>query len=494
MIVGGAIADHVSQRPDLPALSFDDCTITWRELEIILQAAAIWLDRHSAPRSAVALNLPNCPAFVILFLAAVRLGREVQVLDTSWPQFICQKTIDLLKPGLIISGTEDFGCENAFHISPAMTFGEAADFFGRPVHFSCWPMVDELTPFYVGFTSGTTGLPKGYRRHHLSWVASFDAAQDEFNVSCDDVILAPGSISHSLFLFAFAYAMHAGAHCVLARHFRPDQVLDLARVNNASVLFGVPAQCGLIARYSETHAIQAVQGLRRLICSGSKWGMEARRTLRQLFPKAQFSEFYGASETSFISVAHEKDDPAPDSVGRPFRDVTISIRDQQGRALPDGEAGQLFVRSKMLFMGYAMGGEAHRTSDDGFVSVDDIGFIDETGQIILCGRSHRMMNTSGKILYPEELEHILEQHGSIQSALVIAVEDIFRGEKPVAIIRLCGAANRAGLASFMRQYLPDYKVPRDFYISENWAFTPSGKTDINALRSELNKGHLEQLA
>ncbi|MBP0644954.1 AMP-binding protein, partial [Mycobacterium tuberculosis] len=83
--------------------------------------------------------------------------------------------------------------------------------------------------------------------HHRSWTESFRHDAIEFAIGVDDVVLAPGTLTHSLFLYALMHGLHAGARVVLCRRFRPDAVVRLIAEEQASVLYGVPTQFQLIA-------------------------------------------------------------------------------------------------------------------------------------------------------------------------------------------------------------------------------------------------------
>ena len=89
------------------------------------------------------------------------------------------------------------------------------------------------------------------------------------------------------------------------------------------------------------------------ISTGAKWLPRVKEKMRQQFPYAQFIEFYGSSELSYVSVLkdHEQADYA-DSVGRPFHNVDVSIRDENGQEVVVGEEGVLFVKSNLIFNGY----------------------------------------------------------------------------------------------------------------------------------------------
>ena len=494
MIVGAAIADHAKARPDRAALVFDGQQISWQALETMCRRAASWIQAKDPDGLSVALHLPNCPALVVLFLASIRLGREAQILDTQWAPAQTRDLVRRLKASLVIS--EDMIDAEAVMVSKdALDCEGMSDWQNNIDSLADWPDVDPETPFYVGFTSGSTGVPKGYRRNHQSWIRSFEAAQEEFTLTAEDVVIAPGTLTHSLHLFALAYALHEGACCVLMRSFKPSAVTEAIREQNATILFGVPAQLGLISRYLGEKTVDAYRTLRWLISSGSKWSSREDPVLRGTFPDALFAEFYGASETSFITIAKDGEPVPEGSVGRPFSNVDVRIRDMEGNCIDPGAAGRIFVRSDMMFDGYATGTGELACAPDGAMCVGDIGYMDECGYLFLTGRENRMIVTSGKNLFPEEVENILAAHPHVECAAILGVEDARRGEKLLAILytRASAILTRKEIIAYARGQLPLFKVPRNYLVARDWPMTRSGKTDFAALREMVAAGVLEKL-
>ncbi len=494
MIAGGLIARHAAEMPERAAICFDGETISWRDLESLLLKLANWISSHAGASGPVAIHLPNSPALAAIFLAVIRMGREAQILDTQWPRTASEKLLADLKPALVLTSDREWVChKNIVLKHDQLSFSGLSKRIDFTTAIRKWPEVDPEIDFYTGFTSGSTGLPKGYRRNHRSWVLSFFAAQSEFNLDENDVILAPGTLTHSLFLFALAYAMHIGATCVLSRTFRPDHIAEAARAHRATVLFSVPAQLTLLSKQAENCA--PANCLRRIISSGSKWRGRDNRGLRKLFPEARFSEFYGASETSFISIAHEGDDSPPNSVGRAFEGVSINIRNQSGRLLPIGEPGRIFVASAMTFTGYATADGIIQRDENGAIASGDIGFLDAAGHLYLSGRENRMIVTSGKNLFPEEVERVLAMLECVEAVAVISTSDDKRGERVLGIIKLAPGSHisQSMLIAHARQHLPLFKIPRSYFIARDWPITRSEKTDFQKLAAMWRGGMLEPL-
>jgi long-chain acyl-CoA synthetase len=489
---------HAVETPDRWAVVCGDHVVTWRELDRAVNRLAGHLARVVPAGRGVALHLSNGPALVLLFLAACRAGREAQILDPSWPPDMIRLTIAALSPGIVVSGDPAAVAGIAaasMIVDPHGPFDVVADALGASRSYAAVAEPDPLTPFYVGFTSGSTGTPKGYRRHHRSWIESFRAGDREFDIGAGDVVLSPGGLTHSLFLYGLAHGLHVGATVVLCRQFRPDLVNRLIARQRASVVYGVPTQLEMMIEAAIHEGAPPFAGVRWILSSGAKWQGRAIGELRRRFPAARFAEFYGASELSFVTVARDDEDVPPESVGRPFIGVDLTIRDHCGRCLPPGEAGRVFVASPFLFMDYACGSETPLSRHGDAVSVGDVGVLDERGYLRLVGRANRMIVTSGKNVHPEEIERVLEGHPAVRAAGVVGVVDERRGERLVALLRLGEGVQvtSSDLIGHARPSLPLSKIPRRFAVPPHWPTTSSGKTDFDALRRIWDSGACELL-
>jgi long-chain acyl-CoA synthetase len=162
----------------------------------------------------------------------------------------------------------------------------------------------------------------------------------------------------------------------------------------------------------------------------------------------------------------------------------VTIRDRAGRSLAAERTGYVFVESPFLFMNYACGEASDLLRHGDAISVGDIGFLDPQGFLHLVGRASRKIVTSGKNVYPEEIERVLERHPAVAAAAVLGTPDSSRGERLVALVHIPAdaAVTAADLIAYLRDALPLYKVPRVYAGLPDWPRTRSGKTDFDALR------------
>ena len=185
-------------------------------------------------------------------------------------------------------------------------------------------------------------------------------------------------------------------------------------------------------------------GIRSIICAGSKLDARTLEAARRWAPHAAIYEYYGASELSFVSgtrlAAGEPLDAGGTGIGSPFPGVELSILDDDRHALPDGRHGNISVRSGMVSNGYLWGddGQALRCLD-GWYTVGDQGFLG-TGTLHILGRRSDMIITSGKNVYPHEVELAVASVPGVDGCCCGGSADDIRGQKVIAgVVPACGA-------------------------------------------------------
>ncbi|CAH2603695.1 AMP-binding protein [Rhodovastum atsumiense] len=478
------LAGHALRAPDGIAIRWEQDAITWAALDGTVHRLAAFLAGRIPPGRGLAMALPNEPALFLLILAAIRAGREVQILDPAWPAETRRAVLAQLRPGLLVGA-------DGIVLPPRLGFAAVADALDAPRDLTRLPEPAAETPFYVGFTSGTTGMPKGFRRHQLSWLESFRGDDAILPIGPTDGVLALGSLVHSNFLYAFLRAVHAGATITLCRHFAAGAARRLLDAGAASVLYGVPSQLQMVMEAGR----QPCAAVRLIYSSGAKFPPERRVALAAQFPRARFCEYYGASETSFIAMTGPEQDAPPESVGRPFPGVRVTIRDHDGTCLPEGATGLVFVESPLCFLGYATEAEATLLRAGAAVSLGDVGRFDAAGFLHIVGRASRMIISSGKNIHPEAIEARLQAHPAVAAAAVLGLADAQRGERLVAVLHCPQAVPaRRDLVAGLRAHLPPHEVPQRYLLLPEWSYTPSGKTDFAAIRRRIAAGEGDPLS
>lgn len=325
-------------------------------------------------------------------------------------------------------------------------------------------------PVFETLTSGSMGRPRRIRRTQASWTASF-AVNSRFGIGPGATVAVLGRLIHSLSLYGAVEGLHLGARVHLLGELRPDRQGQALRQHGVTHLYATPAQLRLLG------ACGTFPDLRLILVGGSKVDDGLRTSLAAQAPSAQIREFYGAAETSFITLS---DDTTPDkSVGRPYPGVELDL---------DAD-GEVWVRSPYLFLGYGADASAHSAPPsttgwrDGWLSVGEIGRW-EDGFLVLRGRAGRMVTVADQNVFPEEIEAFLHSLSGITRAAVLPVRDARRGTVLVALAQGDRGVEGEVLAALRRELGP-LKSPKALIWREEWPLLASGKTDLKALEANL---------
>jgi len=328
----------------------------------------------------------------------------------------------------------------------------------------------EQTQWLYCKSSGSTGYAKTIRRSPESWIRSFEMDQELFALGARDTYASLGNLSHSLTLFAAVAACHIGADLAMLGDCGPREQLGRLGELRASVLYATPAQLRLLRRAAGKRQLE---GLRLLFSSGGKLDHETRAGLKQLFPSAQVIEIFGATETSYMTIAGP--DAPEGSVGQAYPGVEIRIDS------PDADGvGEIWIRSPFVFDGYAKGESQETRWNKGWLTIGEMGQLDESGNLFAKGRKNRMVTVADKNVFPEEIEAVLMRVPEVEIAVVCAVPDVLRGHVIHAAVQ--GEASPAVLRQLCRHQIGDHAVPRSIRKVAKIPMLAAGKPDLQALR------------
>ena len=464
--VGYSLKDHARARLKERALNCDRRSWTWADLFEEVEGLAGNLVSRIPAGGRVALCLTDPADLLIAFLAVIRRGGLAMVFDPAWPPARRSWVERQTAPALVLDASSLADLRSRTPLVPT----------NAP---------DETALFYAGFTSGSTGDPKGYCRTHRSWLKSFELSRAEFAIGPQNRIVIPGSLVHSLHLYGAVHGLHAGSSVVLCPRFSPKTLAEHLREADGTVFYATPTQIHYVAEELRRSGPAATVGL--VLASGAKWRAEDRRAMAAIFPKARLVEFYGASEMSFITVS-APEDPVPDrSVGRAAAGVSIRIGEPGSLAVPPGTIGPIWVKSGLLFDRYICGGGDEVHWKDGWLTVGDHGFLDDSGFLYLAGREKRMIVTSGLNIYPEEVEQVLTGHPAVRAAAVFGLPDLVRGSRLVAAVapETDAGIDESELRRICLRELGWSRTPRSFHVITEWPLTPGGKTDLKKLEHDM---------
>jgi acyl-CoA synthetase (AMP-forming)/AMP-acid ligase II len=298
----------------------------------------------------------------------------------------------------------------------------------------------------VLLTSGTTGAPKTCLRPAAAEEARAAELIASHAITRDDVHLVACPLTHSAPGILLRAARAAHARTVLLPRFTPESFLAAVAATRATFFFLVPTQ---VERLLPHLAGADLSSVRRCLVAGAPFPAASKRRLAEHLP---FAEFYGASETGTISVAHAQ--PSPDGwVGTPPPGVTVELRDVDMTGL-----GEVFVRSPAVMARYL----ESPLPEDGFVSVGDLARRDPRGGLTLVDRKHDTIITGGVNVYPAEVEAAISAHPAVAGVVVCGLPDPDWGEAVSAVVAF--HAEPTPLDAWLRERLSPTKIPKRWLV------------------------------
>ncbi|MFF1383380.1 class I adenylate-forming enzyme family protein [Arthrobacter sp. NPDC058288] len=447
-------------RPDDTAVVVAGRHLSWGALR---DAAAA---RTGDTGPVTVLAEPNSVDFAVSYAAAVAGARQCAVLDPTWP---AQLKAD---------------------ITARLHAGATAQ-SGRPAALELRDGPPE-SPFLIGLTSGTTSVPKAFTRSRRSWQLSFDASIEFFGLTPQDKTLAPGPLAASLNLYALSECLYAGSEFHTLESFDVGDVHAAITHDGITRLVLVPTMLRLLSERGLAGCVDA-SGVTSIICAGSKLDARTLEAARRWAPKATIFEYYGASELSFVSGAGLRSgaplDAGGTGIGKPFPGVEVRILNDAGERVPDGTDGNICVRSGMVSNGYLWGddGQALRCFD-GWYTVGDQGYLLE-GELHILGRRADMIITSGKNVYPHEVELALASVPGVAAAVASGMADDVRGQRVVAgVVPSHGGITATQLKAGLDDVLPRDKRPLQYFSLTELPVTDRGKVSRQLLLDWIERG------
>ena len=485
-----------ARRPDDVALIDELGEVTFGELDGRSNALARALIRAGVSSDdSVAIMCRNHRGFADAIFAAAKLGASVLLLNTDFARPQLLGVIERERPQAVIYDAEFEGLlEGAEGENPELTrivsWTDGDYESDRQVaedaiaHNSDAPLdpPDEPSRFVI-LTSGTTGTPKGAQRGSPDSLAPLAILLSKIPMRAERTTVIAAPLFHSWGFLNFAFGLALGSTYVLRRRFDPEATLKMVADNEADALAVVPVMLQRIMELDqEVLDSYELPSLRITAASGSALPGDMAARWMDAFGDNLYN-FYGSTEVGWATIATPDDmRKAPGTAGRAPHGTEVKILDEDGRPLPDGETGRIFVGNEMSFEGYTGGGG--KDVVDGMLASGDVGHFDGHGRLFIDGRDDEMIVSGGENVFPREVEDLLASHGAIDEAAVIGVDDEKFGQrlKAFVVTRSGSELDEAAVKDYVKENLARYKVPREVEFMDELPRNPTGKVLKRELR------------
>lgn len=481
--VGGSVRIAAAKHPDAPAIADPRGEITYGEFdEQINRLSNALRDMGLVPGDSIAILCRNHRSPMVVCFAASRAGLKTLWLNTGFSARQASEVIEREGVDLLVHDAEFRGIlegveprYGTFATSPDGSETDELDALiakGSPAA----PPSPEKPGKIILLTSGTTGTPKGApRAEPKGFIMPASVLQRMPMKSQEATVIGP-PIFHGTGLLIALLTIALGSKLVLRPKFDPAQMLDDIEAHGASTICLVPVMLQrLVALGEDEIGKRDLSSLKCAFTAGSQLPAKVSEQATARFGDVIYN-LYGSTEVSVATLATPEDvREAPTSVGKPALGVTIRIIDEQGRELPTGKTGRIFVGATMQFEGYTGGG--HKDFIDGLMSTGDVGHFDHDGRLYIDGRDDEMIVSGGENVFPREVEELLVTHEAISDAAVLGVEDEDFGQRLRAfvVLRDGSSVTEKQVQDFVKDNLARYKVPRDVRFLDELPRNPTGK-------------------
>jgi long-chain acyl-CoA synthetase len=342
------------------------------------------------------------------------------------------------------------------------------------------------------YTSGTTGHPKGVKRLNLDaqflQLAAL-AAREVLGFEPDKPVrtVITGPLYHATPNFYGLYAVRDGALAILQPRFDAEELLQLIEEYRITHFHAVPTMfVRLLHLPEEVRKRYDVSSLVRVVHGAAPCPPHVKQAMLDWWGPV-ITEYYGATETGFVTF-HTAEEALrkPGSVGRALSGATIKVYDEDGRELPPGGIGEVYVwlEGSPDFTYHGKPDQRRDIERNGLVSVGDVGYLDGEGYLFLCDRKRDMVISGGVNIYPAEIEAALLTLPGVRDCAVFGIPHEEFGEQLCAYIEpeRDAALDEASVRAHLAERLADFKVPRVIRFETGLPREDSGKIMKRKLR------------
>lgn len=341
----------------------------------------------------------------------------------------------------------------------------------------------------VVYTSGTTGKPKGAVRDFGN-IGNSQATVilERLPIGPEEQHLVVSRLYHSAGQVFALLTLALGGTLHIRDKYDPEETLKTICEERITSMFFVPTMLRqLLDVPDELFMKYPPADFRWMISGAAPFPHELRERAIERFGAGRVHDFYGASELGWVTLVNGHEMlQRKGSVGTPIQGQQVRVVDGNGHEVPANEVGLIQVANEQIMDGYLNNQDAtDEIHGDGWVTVEDTGYVDEDGYLYIVGRERDMVISGGVNLYPAEIEDALSRHEAIHEIAVIGVPDEKWGERLEAVVVYeedVAKPDVDTLVAWAKDRLASYKVPRAWHAIDELPRNDVGKVLKNQLR------------
>lgn len=464
----------------------------------------------------VAIMMPNCKDFIVTYLACASAG--LYLVPINWhlagPEvaYILQdsEAKAFLSHAKIGDAPTTAVKEAGFPLSAAFAIGELEGFASLQDHFAQYSadMPDAMTSGAVmNYTSGTTGRPKGVKRalagidpNQMGELHSMFMMMFGIEPLKDNVHFTGSPLYHTAVLVWASNSLHLGHSVVMMEKWDAEGMLYLIDKYKVTTSHMVPTQFVRALKLpAEIREKYDCSSTRHMIHAAAPCPIEIKRAMIEWWGPSIY-EYYAATEGGGTLVTPQEWLQYPGTVGKAWANAEVKIFDDNGKELPAGEVGTIYMLLSEN-MRFEYKGDKAKTEKErlgNYFTVGDVGYLNEEGYLFLSDRKIDMIISGGANIYPAEIENELILHEKVADCTVFGIPNADWGEEIKAVVQPVSGVNGDDtltdeILSYLASRIAKMKLPRSIDYMDELPRDPNGKLYKRRLRDPYWEGQQRQV-
>lgn len=480
-------------------IAFDDLinNVTFGDLDKITMRVATGLKGFK--NKPIAIYIDKCLDAIIAMFSVIRSGNFYTIIDTKMPEDRIKLIFDTLNPALVITTLELEEKAKNIHENVLILENLKETVVDNEYLNDVLSKSIDLDPVYTLFTSGSTGVPKGYIVNHRGVIDFVEAMTKTFNLSSEDVFANQSPLYFDLSINDVFGTIKNGNTIYLipqSKFMFPAPLVDLLNEKHVDSIFWVPSALVLT---SAALSIKAPKYLKRVLFCGEVMPNKQLNIWRKYVPDALYANLYGPAETvdasTYYIVNREFKDEDSLPIGVPFKNTKVLVITEDNKEVNDiDEVGELCILGSSLSMGYYNNKEM---TDKAYVqnplNKNYIEYMYRTGDLVKYNKYGELEFVSRKDYQIKHMGYRIEL-GEIESQ-TLSIDDITVSvciyddkNKQIVLFYEGKIIDSNELFSLLKEKLPVYMMPSKIFYVKNLPHNANGKVDKKVIKEKYMKG------